>query len=111
MRTRQSLPVNGCDGDGSVGISIWQGILSRGCRRLQFKFVNEMRQHWTEKFLEARLLIAVELILVLYCPPLPEWHAAHETYISTNHWLLGSLLGMDSRWHGFVSVYRAEGQI
>src|ERR1700688_1170102 len=38
------------------------------------------------------------------CPSLPEWYAAHETDISTNHWLLGRVVGMDSRWHGFFHL-------
>lgn len=37
MTTRQSLPVNGCDGDGDVGISSWQGIVSHARGRLQFE--------------------------------------------------------------------------
>jgi hypothetical protein len=62
MRTRQSLPVSGCDGgcdgDGGAGISTRQGILSRACGRLQFKSNNEMRLALDREFFEARLIIA-----------------------------------------------------
>src|ERR1700737_3831781 len=101
MRTRQSLPVNGCDCGGGVGISSWEGILSRGSGRLQFKCVDCSAALY-RNFLEARLLIARDLLLMLNCPPLPEWYAAHKTDISTNYGVLGCVVGLDSRWHGFV---------
>jgi hypothetical protein len=44
MRTRQSLPVSGCDGDGGVGISIREGdsLLWQGEIAIQYAVIGSV---------------------------------------------------------------------